>query len=110
MSDYGIKLLEAYQMSTKTQIVAIETILFGQPKSPNLGTDYELDSFGDLPKQIPIAFDSPSGIKNVVVYNNLGKTRYQLVKLVVTTPYIEVIGPDGEYVPAQVRKLMSGPF
>lgn len=106
MTDYGNKLLEAFTLSKRVQMNSIETILYGNPDSGILTTDLEIDGFGEQPKQIPIAFENPSGIKKVVVYNTLTRHRYQLITFVVTTPHIEVVDPSGEFIQAQVNMLI----
>lgn len=102
MKDYGEKLLDALQLSQKIQMGSIETILFGNAEEGKLVTGSEIEDFGEQPRQIPLIFDTPSGVKKIVLYNSIGRHRYQPVTVVVTTPYVEVVGPNGEYLQAQV--------
>jgi hypothetical protein len=107
MLDYGNKLLEALQLSEKVQMNSIETILYGKADMGKLMTDVEIDGFGEPSRQIPVVFESPSGIKKIVIYNNLARQRYQVIKLVVTHPNIEVFGPSGEHIQAQVISFLN---
>ncbi len=104
MLDYGNKLLEAYQLGKQVQMNAIETILYGKADGGKLGTDLEFDGFGEQPRQISISFENEP-IKKVVLYNTLARQRFQIVTLVVNTQYVEVVGPSGEYIQAQVSAL-----
>lgn len=109
MNDYGLKLLEAMQYGTTTQLAALSTILFGHANnSLGLRTDFELERFGELPRQLPLQFANPSSsIKRLVFYNSLGRRRVHLAKVVVTTPHVEVIGPDGQPVVSQLNPVLE---
>ena len=103
MFDYGQKLLEAKQMSTKIQMLATESILFNENHNhsvselPRLTTDYEQSSFEELPKKLPISLN-----RKIILFNNLGWKRIQLVKVVVEKTNVKVIGPDGRNIVSQV--------
>lgn len=109
MNDYGFKLLEAMQFGIATQLASLSVILFGSANnSLGLKTDFELERFGDLPRQLPLQFpNSQSSIKRLVFYNSLGKKRMHLAKVVVTTPNVEVVGPDGQPVVAQLNPVLE---
>lgn len=104
--DYGNKLLEAYRFSEKVQMNSIETILYGKSNQEKLITDLELDGFGENSRQIPILLNGSSDIKRVVIFNNLARHRYHVVKVVVNTPNVQVVGPSGEFVLAQVLETI----
>ena len=108
MDDYGLKLMEANQISTNIQMSATNTILFGWSNATAIYTDYELSSFGVLPRKIPLKFinrsDRKELVHNVVLFNNLSWKRTQYVKVVVATPNVQVFGPDGNPVISQVTR------
>ena len=104
MEDYGVKLLEASQISLKIQMTAISSILFGKSDQSHISTDFEQSSFGDLPKKIPIKLNNTTQEKKIILFNNLGWRRSHLTRVVVRSPYIKVIGPNGKHVSAQVCK------
>ncbi|CAG7824959.1 unnamed protein product [Allacma fusca] len=111
MDDYGLKLMRATQISQDIQMAATNTILFGRSNATSITTDYELSAFGDLPRKIPLKFtrgsDSKEIIQNVVLFNSLSWKRAQYVKVVVTTPYVQVIGPDGKMMISQLNPILD---
>jgi hypothetical protein len=104
MNDYGFKLLEASQYSLKIQMTAISSLLFGKSEKPqsHLSTDFEQSAFGDLPRKIPLKLNVTKQEKKIILFNNLGWRRSHLAKVVVRSPFVKVIGPNGKPVPAQV--------
>ncbi|CAL8069398.1 unnamed protein product [Orchesella dallaii] len=107
MNDYGFKLLEAMQYGTTAQLASIATILFGHSNNSRIQTDYELERFGELPRQLPLVFHGPNVIKKVVLYNSLGRKRMHLTKIVVMNPDVEVIGPDGQAIISQLNPVLE---
>lgn len=101
MHDYGWKLMEASQLSLTVQSIAISNIIFGGVR--NITTDYELNRFGDLPKKIPLVTNDNRVVKKIVLFNSLSWFRSHIVKVIVTNAEVEVIGPDGDPVLAQVK-------
>lgn len=109
MNDYGLKLLEAWQYGVATQIASLGVLLFGSANnSLGLRQDFELDKFGELPRQLPLQFPNPqSSFKRLVFYNSLARKRVHLAKMVVTSPNVEVLGPDGQAVVAQLNPVLE---
>jgi len=104
MNDYGSKLLDAKQNSIKIQQVAISSILFGQTEHSHLSTDYEEATFESRPKKAPLKLQTGNATteRKVILFNSLGWRRSHLAKVIVSIPNVQVIGPTGESVPAQV--------
>ena len=106
MEDYGLKLMEATLFSQNIQMASINAILYGQSNATKISADYELSTFGQLPRKIPLRFNRPHDgkeiIQKVVLFNSLSWTRSHYTKVVVTTPNAQVTGPDGKTVVSQV--------
>jgi len=107
MNDYGVKLLEASQISLQIQMTAISSILFGKGDQSHVSTDFEQSAFGDLPRKIPLRLNTTKQEKKIILFNSLGWRRSHLAKVVVRSPYVKVIGPNGKHVAAQVKSKMS---
>ncbi|ODN05616.1 Alpha-mannosidase 2 [Orchesella cincta] len=70
-------------------------------------TDTELKELRAALDRLPFVFQGPNVIKKVVLYNSLGRKRMHLTKIVVMTPDVEVVGPDGQSIISQLNPVLE---
>jgi hypothetical protein len=99
MNDYGIKLMDAFQNSLNIQTLAVNSMLFGQTNRATVFTDFEQAVFGELSKKIPLRLQTD---EKIVIFNNLAWRRSHIAKVFVSSPFVQVMGPNGQHIPSQV--------
>ena len=108
-NDYGERMLASLKNCQHIIAQAIQ-ILMGHGSIENL--IFNVDEFrrkqDGLPERITIEIGSDH--RNVLFVNSLGHERRELVSLRVSSPYLAVICPTGEAIPAQITPALEFPY
>ncbi len=107
MDDYGDKLHSAYLKCISIQKQSLKIIYQKAVKRPlpaMLNKDFLRERFEELPRKIPLEVFGEEGeyATKVMLFNNLGWFRTELVKVLVKQAVVQVTDSKGVVVPSQV--------
>lgn len=106
MEDFGQKLMEARKTALQIQRQSIRTIFYNGLNATisSLGLDTQTLSFGELPTRVPrVIYESDTITKKILVFNSLSFNRTELIRVLVTSPTVKVVGTRNENIHSQVN-------
>lgn len=111
--DYGERMLVGL-MDSKRVIVESASLLmlenkkdFKYPREPLFNIDEDRQNHESLP--VRTVLDVTEVTSSILFYNPLGHEREQVMKIYVTSPFVEIHAPDGATVDAQVDPFWESP-
>jgi hypothetical protein len=108
MEDYGLKLMTSTRSALQIQRQSIRAILHGglNITISALGLDAQILTFGELATKIPrVIYESDKITKKILIFNSLSFTRTHLIRVLVTSPYVKVVGKDDENILSQINPI-----
>lgn len=108
MDDYGHKLMEATRSALQIQRQSIRTILYHglNVSITSLGKDSQILSFGELATKVPrVIYESGTITKKILIFNSLAFMKPQLIRVLVTSPFVKVVGTRREGIVSQVDAI-----
>ncbi|XP_035705590.1 alpha-mannosidase 2x isoform X2 [Folsomia candida] len=106
MEDFGQKLMEARKTALQIQRQSIRTIFYNGLNATisSLGLDTQTLSFGELPTRVPrVIYESDTITKKILVFNSLSFNRTELIRVLVTSPTVKVVGTRNENIHSQIN-------